>query len=157
MIPITRLRVFSLVFVLGLFLPTLAACGTAGSGTTLRVGAKDFTEEYIVGHMYKLLLEEAGFKVELKMDIATPAAQAAMEAKELDLYPEYTGTGLTTVLKLPASSDPNRVHTSSASTCPTSSVTPVRSRSARRVTAPRARPPANAATNPLASVASAAA
>jgi osmoprotectant transport system substrate-binding protein len=109
MIPINRLRVLSLVFALGLFLPILSACGSAGSGATIRVGAKDFTEEYIVGHMYKLLLEEAGFKVELKTDIATPAAQAAMEAKELDLYPEYTGTGLTTVLKLPASSDPKVV------------------------------------------------
>jgi osmoprotectant transport system substrate-binding protein len=115
MIPSKRLRALSLVLVLGLFLPILSACGTrdgAGSTTsdvTLRVGAKDFTEEYIVGHMYKLLLEEAGFKVELKTDIPTPAAQAAMEAKELDLYPEYTGTGLTTVLKLPASSDPKVV------------------------------------------------
>lgn len=109
MIPIKRLRVFSLIFALGLFLPILAACGTASSGTTIRVGAKDFTEEYIVGHMYKLLLEDAGLKVELKTDLATPAAQAAMEAKEIDLYPEYTGTGLTTVLKLEASSDPKVV------------------------------------------------
>src|SRR5262245_7961178 len=109
MIPTKRLRLFSLIFALGLFLPTLSACGT-GSGTTLRVGTKDFTEEYIVGEMYKLLLEEAGFKVELKKDLATPAAQAAMVAKEIDLYPEYTGTGLTAVLKLPANSDPKAVY-----------------------------------------------
>src|SRR3712207_2719647 len=108
MIPIKRLRILSLIFALGLFLPILAACGTA-SGPTIRVGAKDFTEEYIVGEMYKLLLEDAGFKVELKKDLPTPAAQAALEAKELDLYPEYTGTGRTTVLKRPGSSDPKLV------------------------------------------------
>jgi osmoprotectant transport system substrate-binding protein len=91
-------------------LPLLAACGAAGSSnTTLRVGTKDFTEEYIVGEMYRLLLQDAGFKVELKRNLPTPAAQTAMESKELDLYPEYTGTGLVTVLKLPPSSDPKAV------------------------------------------------
>jgi osmoprotectant transport system substrate-binding protein len=59
--------------------------------------------------MYKLLLEEAGFKVNLKLDLATAVAQKAMEDKQIDLYPEYTGTGLVTVLKLPASSDPQAV------------------------------------------------
>lgn len=108
MIP-KRSRPLSLLVVLGLFLPILAACGGSGSGTTINVGAKDFAEEYIVGNMYKLLLEEAGFKVNLKTDLATNAAQAAMEAKEIDLYPEYTGTGLVTVLKLPASSDSKAV------------------------------------------------
>jgi len=109
MIPSKRFRIFSLVFALSLFLPILSACGKASS-TTIHVGAKDFTEEYIVGNMYKLLLEEAGFKVELKTDLATPAAQAAMVAKEIDLYPEYTGTGLTVVLKQPANSDPKAVY-----------------------------------------------
>jgi osmoprotectant transport system substrate-binding protein len=102
-------RFFSIALIVALFGPTLAACGNAGSGATINVGAKDFAEQYIVGNMYKLLLEDAGFKVNLKTDLATPAAQAAMEAKELDLYPEYTGTGLVTVLKLPAQSDPKAV------------------------------------------------
>lgn len=99
-------RPLSLAFIVALFAPVLASCGVGGSGTTINVGTKDFAEEYIVGNMYKLLLEDAGFKVNLKTDLPTPAAQAAMVAKELDLYPEYTGTGLVTVLKLPAQSDP---------------------------------------------------
>lgn len=100
-----RPRFLSLAFVVVLFAPLLASCGV-GSSTTLNVGTKDFAEEYIVGNMYKLLLEDAGFKVNLKTDLPTPAAQAAMVSKDLDLYPEYTGTGLVTVLKLPAQSDP---------------------------------------------------
>ena len=98
-------RFLSIAFVFALFAPVLASCGVGGGGT-LNVGTKDFAEEYIVGNMYKLLLEDAGFKVNLKTDLPTPAAQAAMVSKDLDLYPEYTGTGLTTVLKLPAQSDP---------------------------------------------------
>ena len=110
MTPAKWLRSISLMAVFGLLLPLLAACGTAGSGTTINVGAKDFTESYILGNMYKLLLEDAGFKVNLKTDLATAAAQKAMEGKEIDLYPEYTGTGLVTVLKLPASSDSQAVY-----------------------------------------------
>lgn len=109
MIPKGLVRPLSVAFVIALFTPILAACGVGGSGTTINVGAKDFAEEYILGNMYKLLLEDAGFKVNLKTDLPTPAAQAAMESKEIDLYPEYTGTGLVTVLKLPPSSDSKAV------------------------------------------------
>ena len=75
MIPKGLLRPLSVAFVIALFTPILAACG-AGSGTTINVGTKDFAEEYIVGNMYKLLLEDAGFKVNLKTDLPTPAAQS---------------------------------------------------------------------------------
>jgi osmoprotectant transport system substrate-binding protein len=105
MSPKKPFRFLSLTLLFALFAPVLASCGVGGS-TTLNVGTKDFAEEYIVGNMYKLLLEDAGFKVNLKTDLPTPAAQAAMVSKDLDLYPEYTGTGLVTVLKLPAQSDP---------------------------------------------------
>jgi osmoprotectant transport system substrate-binding protein len=113
MIPKSLVRPFSVAFVIALFTPILVACGVGGSGSgsgaTINVGAKDFAEEYILGNMYKLLLEDAGFKVNLKTDLPTAAAQAAMEAKQLDLYPEYTGTGLVNVLKLPPSSDSKAV------------------------------------------------
>lgn len=85
----------------------IAACGGGGSGgDTISVGSKDFTEALIIGEMYALMLEEAGFSVERKLNLGgTPVAQAAMESGEIDLYPEYTGTGLLTVLKLPVSTD----------------------------------------------------
>lgn len=85
----------------------IAACGGGGGGgDTISVGSKDFTEALIIGEMYALMLEEAGFTVERKLNLGgTPVAQAAMESGEIDLYPEYTGTGLLTVLKLPASTD----------------------------------------------------
>jgi osmoprotectant transport system substrate-binding protein len=101
---------------------TTTAAGSAVTGTTtsstagkfsgtIRVGSKDFTEEFIVGNMYALLLENAGAKVDRKINLGgTPVCQAAMQSGDLDLYPEYTGTGLVTVLKLPADSDPKRVY-----------------------------------------------
>ncbi len=90
----------------------VSAC-SAGGKTTIKVGSKDFTEQFIIGEMYALVLEDAGFNVERKLNLGgTPVAQAAMESGEIDLYPEYTGTGLLTVLKLPVNSDPQAVYQS---------------------------------------------
>jgi len=102
-----------LMALLALLLPLLAACGGAGGGSatqTIRVASKDFTEQFILGNMYALLLEDAGFTVERKLNLGgTPVVQAGMERGEVDIYPEYTGTGLLTVLKMPAMSDPKAV------------------------------------------------
>src|SRR3954469_22497536 len=77
--------------------PTAMAAGAAG---TIKIGSKDFTEEFIVAELYAQLLENAGFTVEKKLNLGgTPVAQAAMVAGDIDLYPEYTSTGLQTVLK----------------------------------------------------------
>ncbi len=94
--------------------PTTAGGSGSGentaSGTTINVGSKDFIEQFILGEMYALLLEEQGFTVERKLNLGgTDVAQVALESGEIDLYPEYTGTGLLTVLKLPVMSDPAEV------------------------------------------------
>jgi osmoprotectant transport system substrate-binding protein len=105
-----RIRRLLLLPLLALLTTTiLIAC--AGSGTNsassmVRVGSKDFTEQFIIGEMYALVLEKAGLEVERKLNLGgTPVAQAALESGEIDLYPEYTGTGLLTVLKLPSVAD----------------------------------------------------
>jgi osmoprotectant transport system substrate-binding protein len=68
----------------------------------IRIGSKDFTEQLILGEMYALLLENAGLTVEKRLNLGgTQVAQEALVAGEIDLYPEYTGTGLTVVLGLP--------------------------------------------------------
>lgn len=89
-----------------------AACGGGGGGDdVVSVGSKDFTEQLIIGEMYALVLEENGFTVERKLNLGgTPVAQAAIESGEIDLYPEYTGTALLTVLKLPVSNDQQAVY-----------------------------------------------
>ena len=68
----------------------------------VRIGSKDFTEQFILGEMYGLLLENAGIPVELTLNLGgTGIAHAAIVNDEIDLYPEYTGTSLTEVLKIP--------------------------------------------------------
>ncbi len=80
--------------------PTTAAeATTAPTGATIKIGSKNFTEAILVAEMYALMLENNGFQVERKFNLgATPIAQAAMVAGDIDLYPEYTSTGLLEVL-----------------------------------------------------------
>src|SRR5581483_8794448 len=93
-------------------LSVVVACGgLGGQPKPIRVGSKDFTEEFIVGNMYVLLLEANGIPVERKLDLGgTPVLQQALLSDQVDVYPEYTGTGLLTVLKLPSSTDRQQVY-----------------------------------------------
>ncbi|HBB36356.1 MAG TPA: quaternary ammonium transporter [Cyanobacteria bacterium UBA8803] len=106
--------VVSLLLVLLTMLTAIACQGNSsngGAGEAIKIGSKDFTEQFILGEMYALLVENKGFKVERKLNLGgTPVAQAGLENGQIDLYPEYTGTALLTVLKLPASSDPQQVY-----------------------------------------------
>jgi glycine betaine/choline ABC-type transport system substrate-binding protein len=83
----------------------LAGCARSRS---LVVGSKNFTEQEILGEIAAQQLERRlGVRVTRKLDIGgTLLAHEALVAGEIDLYPEYTGTALTAILKLPAVSDP---------------------------------------------------
>jgi osmoprotectant transport system substrate-binding protein len=101
-----------IVFVLLAF--TLTACDILPFGrdsATIRVASKDFTEQFILGEMYALALEDAGFRVDRRLNLGgTPVAHQALLNNEIDLYPEYTGTGLLTVLGREVESDPQVVY-----------------------------------------------
>lgn len=115
MLPMLKIRRFLVLA----FLTLLTAFGAIAcnngeiseADAVIRVGSKDFAEQFILGEMYALALEDGGLSVERKLNLGgTPVAQAGLEAGEIDLYPEYTGTGLLTVLKLPRSSDRAQVY-----------------------------------------------
>lgn len=69
---------------------------------TLSVATKPMTEQYVLGEMLALLIEQdTDLKVEVTQGVGggTSNIQPAMESGEFDLYPEYTGTGWNMVLK----------------------------------------------------------
>lgn len=77
----------------------------------MAVGAKGFTEQFIVGEMAAALLEDAGFQVERKLELSTSAiAHQSLTSGDIDTYIEYTGTALTSILGLPVQSDPQAVY-----------------------------------------------
>jgi osmoprotectant transport system substrate-binding protein len=80
---------------------TEAAGDTAAAPSgPIKIGSKDFTEAILVAELYAQVLERAGFTVERKFNLgATPIAQEALVKGDIDMYPEYTSTGLQEVLK----------------------------------------------------------
>jgi glycine betaine/choline ABC-type transport system substrate-binding protein len=64
------------------------------------IGTKDFTEEFILGELYKGALEAKGYTVKLKKNIgATEIIDTALTSHKIDGYPEYTGESVATVAK----------------------------------------------------------
>ncbi len=66
------------------------------AATTITVGSKNFTEEFILGEIYAQGLRAAGYTV--KKDLNLGDAQIALKALksgDIDGYPEYTSTALT--------------------------------------------------------------
>jgi glycine betaine/choline ABC-type transport system substrate-binding protein len=91
-----------------LLAPGLSGCARSRG---IVVGSKNFTEQEILGEIAAQQLERRlGAKVTRKLDIGgTLLAHEALLAGDIDLYPEYTGTALTAVLKLPVATDPKAV------------------------------------------------
>jgi glycine betaine/choline ABC-type transport system substrate-binding protein len=100
------------------FTGLIAACliGALGGGwfagcsgeRPVVVASKNFTEQVILGEIVAQHLEHRlGRKVDRKLNLGgTLLAHQALVSGQVDLYPEYTGTALTAVLKLPLSADP---------------------------------------------------
>lgn len=69
---------------------------------TIHIATKPMTEQYVLGEMLCLLIEQdTGLNTELTQGVGggTSNIQPAMEKGEFDIYPEYTGTGWSMVLK----------------------------------------------------------
>ena len=81
------------VCLVGLAMPGLA------QEKAITVGGKNFTEQYLLPELAKILLEKNGFQVELKTGLPTNMARKAVLSGEIDLYYEYTGTAYTVFYK----------------------------------------------------------
>jgi len=72
--------------------------GPAQSADAIRLGTKNFTEQYILGEIYAQALRAHGIPVELKSDIgSSEIVDQAMQIGSLDMYPEYTGVLLSEI------------------------------------------------------------
>lgn len=72
-----------------------------GDKPTIGVGSRYFTEQMILGEMVSLLLEDAGYPVERTLGLGgTAIIMEAIEAGEIDISVEYTGTGLIAILEM---------------------------------------------------------
>ncbi|GAB4222994.1 MAG: glycine betaine ABC transporter substrate-binding protein [Gammaproteobacteria bacterium] len=85
--------------------------GMPASNEVVRVATKNFTEQFILGEIIAQTLEaKTDLTVERKFNLGTTdICHAAMIKGEIDIYPEYTGTALLTILHQPKQTDAKKV------------------------------------------------
>lgn len=115
------------VILIGLFLMmSLAACGGNGSSSAngskdtkssteeskgkIKVGGKDFTEQQILSKITAIYLKENGFDVEEASNMGSTVVRSALENGQVDMYWEYTGTGLVVYQKQEVETDPDKAY-----------------------------------------------
>jgi osmoprotectant transport system substrate-binding protein len=101
-----KTKALALVVVISLL--GLAACGSTSSSGTITVTSKLDSESQLLAEMYSLLLQKAGYTVNLKLAFGdTPFNFQAITNGDTDIYPEFTATGLNT-LKITSAHDPEQ-------------------------------------------------
>jgi osmoprotectant transport system substrate-binding protein len=85
-------------------------CGKR-DGDTIVVGSKNFTEQIVLAEMFAQQIEaHTALHVERRLNLGgTFICHDALISGKIDIYPEYTGTALTAVLKDPPQKDPSEV------------------------------------------------
>ena len=78
----------------------------------ITVGSKIFTENILLGEMLSILLEEKyNYKVVRNLNIGgTKLVFDALKSGQIDIYPEYTGTGYIMLLNLSEKKSPSKVY-----------------------------------------------
>jgi osmoprotectant transport system substrate-binding protein len=90
-------------------IPVVLILAGCQSGPRIVVGSKNFAEQLLLGEIAAQQIERRlHVTVERKLQIGgTMLAHEALVKGDIDLYPEYTGTALTAVLKRPANTGAN--------------------------------------------------
>ncbi|MBA3357564.1 MAG: ABC transporter permease subunit [Pyrinomonadaceae bacterium] len=82
---------------------------TAGAARVV-VGSKDFTESILLAEIVAQMLEARGTSVERQFELGGNLPHDALVAGRIDLYPEYTGTAYTAILRHAPITDPRVVY-----------------------------------------------
>jgi len=96
------------IMILFLFPFLILGCAEDKGKPTIRIGSKNFTEQFILAEIMAQLIEnQTTLNVERIFNLGgTMICHNALISGEIDLYPEYTGTGLTAILQLEVITDP---------------------------------------------------
>jgi glycine betaine/choline ABC-type transport system substrate-binding protein len=106
-------KIFLIAIVILFLLPFfLLGCTQDTKRSAIRVGCKNFTEQFILAEIIAQLIEDrTTLKVERVFNLGgTMICHDALVNGEIDLYPEYIGTGLTTILQEDVVADPDEAY-----------------------------------------------
>jgi osmoprotectant transport system substrate-binding protein len=90
-----------------LALSLVAACGSNEGDAGITIGSKIDTEAQLLAHLMGSVLEDRGYEVRKRIRLGgTDLIRKALLGGDIDVYWEFTGTGLVTILKQTAVGDP---------------------------------------------------
>ena len=100
-----------LLLLVGILLFTaITGCGSSKEPEEIRIGGKNFSEQLIMAEMLSILIQEnTGLKTSVQTNLAANVIINAIKSDQIDLYLEYTGTGLTNLGREPIT-DPDQVY-----------------------------------------------
>lgn len=83
-----------------------------GPGATIAIGGKNFTEQDILAELMGLLIEgKTALQADVRSNLqGTMICFNALKSGDLDLYVEYTGTGLVNIIDAPVINDPDQAY-----------------------------------------------
>jgi glycine betaine/choline ABC-type transport system substrate-binding protein len=84
--------------------------GSAAKNVTVKLGSNDFTEQFILGEIYRQGLEKAGYTVQYQKGLGSrEVVFPALESGQLDMYVEYAGSALQILAKKAPDKDADKV------------------------------------------------
>jgi len=90
-----------IMLIIAFFIVFAMLAGCSKSGGSIVVGAKDYTEQFVLGNILTLLIEKnTNLTVSLITDMSSDVIFAGITTGAIDLYVEYTGTAYSNHLKL---------------------------------------------------------
>jgi len=107
----SSLKTLAFVLLIGVFLLTgVTGCGGSKQAEEIRIGGKNFSEQFIMAEMLSILIEEnTDLKTSVQTNLAANVIFNAIKSNQIDLYLEYTGTGLIN-LGMEPKTDPDEVY-----------------------------------------------
>ena len=90
-----NMKTWGLMLVLLLAFVLVAMPVSSMAAKKITIGGKNFTEQYILAEMAKLLLEKNGFDVDMRTGVGSVVCRQSLENAQIDFYYEYTGTAYT--------------------------------------------------------------
>jgi glycine betaine/choline ABC-type transport system substrate-binding protein len=100
------------MLILSMFALLILSCTKDTDRTTIRIGSKNFSEQFILAEIMAQLIENrTPLKVKRIFNLGgTMICHNALMNGKIDLYPEYTGTGLTAILQQDVIVDPDEAY-----------------------------------------------
>ena len=104
-------RIVMILFLVAALLVTGCSGGSDSDAKMIKIGHKNYTEARVLGQIFSQLIEaNTDYETKVTEFGGTTIAFEALKAREIDVYPEYTGTAYGAILSQSELKDPDAVY-----------------------------------------------